>query len=243
MKKFLLLFAAAVTALSVCAQNSVTFGIYDCKDAMGGKPGEGPVIGMAGYVELGSAAYDVSSVSSDGKVVYTIKTFLGGSDYSFTFEEKPNTPGSDQRLGNLAEIYTQGSYTFSPDYTVFKKDGKDSFRAKVSDWANVQTNSRLSADGKKLYFRRNVQWNSTMEQSENGTAWKAFPKPTSNSGLLIAAIIPIGENDPSGLDEVIADENAPVEYFNLQGLRVSDPQPGQMVIRRQGSKVSKIIVR
>lgn len=243
MKKFLLLFAAAVTALSVCAQNSVTFGIYDCKDAMGGKPGEGPVIGMAGYVELGSAAYEVSSVSSDGKVVYTIKNFLGSSDYSFTFEEKPNTPGSDHRLGNMADIYTQGSYTFSPDYSVFKKDGKDSFRAKFSDWANFHTTSRLSADGKKLYFRRNAQWNSTMEQSENGTAWKAFPKPTSNSGLLIAAIIPIGENDPSGLDEVIADENAPVEYFNLQGLRVSDPQPGQMVIRRQGSKVSKIIVR
>lgn len=243
MKKFLLLFAAAVTALSVCAQNSVTFGIYDCKDAMSGAPGTGPVIGMAGYVELGSAAYEVSSASSDGKVVYTIKNFLGSSDYSFTFEEKPNTPGQDHRLGNMADIYTQGSYTFSPDYTVFKKDGKDSFRAKISDWANFQTTSRLSADGKSLYLRRNVQWNSTMEQSENGTVWKAFPKPTSNSGLLIAAIIPLGENDPSGLDEVIADENAPVEYFNLQGLRVSDPQPGQMVIRRQGSKVSKIIVR
>lgn len=37
------------------------------------------------------------------------------------------------------------------------------------------------------------------------------------------------------------DENAPVEYFNLQGLRVINPQPGQLLIKRQGSKASKII--
>lgn len=37
-------------------------------------------------------------------------------------------------------------------------------------------------------------------------------------------------------------ENAPVEYFNLQGLKVNTDQPG-LYIRRQGSKTSKIIVR
>ena len=37
------------------------------------------------------------------------------------------------------------------------------------------------------------------------------------------------------------DENAPVEYFNLQGLRVINPQAGQLLIKRQGSKSSKII--
>lgn len=36
------------------------------------------------------------------------------------------------------------------------------------------------------------------------------------------------------------DASAPVEYYNLQGIRLTDPQPGQMVIRRQGSTTSKI---
>lgn len=36
---------------------------------------------------------------------------------------------------------------------------------------------------------------------------------------------------------------APVEYFNLQGMRVNNPATGSLVIRRQGSEVSKIIVR
>lgn len=53
------------------------------------------------------------------------------------------------------------------------------------------------------------------------------------------------EKDPvadSKVDAGIA-ENAPVEYFNLQGVRVADPAEGQIVIRRQGGKTSKVIIR
>lgn len=38
------------------------------------------------------------------------------------------------------------------------------------------------------------------------------------------------------------DENAPVEYFNLQGIRVDNPSNG-LYIRRQGNKVEKILVK
>ena len=37
-----------------------------------------------------------------------------------------------------------------------------------------------------------------------------------------------------------ADDKAPVEYFNLQGIRVDKPASGQIVIRRQGGKTSKV---
>lgn len=47
----------------------------------------------------------------------------------------------------------------------------------------------------------------------------------------------------SGIDDiVIGDENAPVEYYNLQGIRVDNPTPG-MYIMRQGTKTSKVIIR
>lgn len=39
-----------------------------------------------------------------------------------------------------------------------------------------------------------------------------------------------------------ADENIPVEYFNLQGIRVANPENG-LYIRRQGNKVSKVLVK
>ncbi|HAW06954.1 MAG TPA: DUF5116 domain-containing protein, partial [Rikenellaceae bacterium] len=35
--------------------------------------------------------------------------------------------------------------------------------------------------------------------------------------------------------------NAPVEYFNLQGVKVSNPENG-IFIRRQGGKTSKVLM-
>jgi hypothetical protein len=47
----------------------------------------------------------------------------------------------------------------------------------------------------------------------------------------------------SGINGVAADnQNAPVEYYNLQGVRVSNPGTG-LYIRRQGTKVEKVAIR
>ena len=40
----------------------------------------------------------------------------------------------------------------------------------------------------------------------------------------------------------VADENAPVEYFNLQGVRVANPENG-LYIRRQGNTVTNVLVK
>lgn len=49
---------------------------------------------------------------------------------------------------------------------------------------------------------------------------------------------------PTGINDVTVDgADAPVEYFDLQGIRVSNPQAGRMVIRRQGTNVEKILVK
>lgn len=46
----------------------------------------------------------------------------------------------------------------------------------------------------------------------------------------------------AGVAEMTIDENAPVEYFNLQGVKVANPENG-IFIRRQGTKVEKIMVK
>jgi hypothetical protein len=47
----------------------------------------------------------------------------------------------------------------------------------------------------------------------------------------------------SGINSVAADsQDAPVEYYNLQGVRVSNPGTG-LYIRRQGTKVEKVTIR
>ena len=46
----------------------------------------------------------------------------------------------------------------------------------------------------------------------------------------------------TGIDDVVVDENAPVEYYNLQGVRVDNPENG-LYIRRQGNKATKVLVK
>lgn len=48
------------------------------------------------------------------------------------------------------------------------------------------------------------------------------------------------EYDAAGIDNVVVeDTNAPVEYFNLQGIRVANPENG-IFIRRQGNNATKV---
>ena len=48
----------------------------------------------------------------------------------------------------------------------------------------------------------------------------------------------------AGISAVIADDaNAPTEYYNLQGIRITHPVTAGTYIVRQGNKVSKIIIR
>lgn len=51
-----------------------------------------------------------------------------------------------------------------------------------------------------------------------------------------------GDINLSGIADVVAAENAPVEYFNLQGVRVENPANG-LYIRRQGTNVTKVLVK
>lgn len=51
-----------------------------------------------------------------------------------------------------------------------------------------------------------------------------------------------GRDIPTGVSNINADANAPVEFFNLQGVRVANPESG-IYIRRQGKTVSKVYVK
>lgn len=47
----------------------------------------------------------------------------------------------------------------------------------------------------------------------------------------------------SSVNSIATEADSLVEYFTPQGIRVTDPRPGDMLIRRQGGKTEKIIVR
>lgn len=49
-------------------------------------------------------------------------------------------------------------------------------------------------------------------------------------------------DDKLAVETIVADENAPVKYYNLQGVEVANPQNG-LFIRVQGKKATKVLVK
>lgn len=104
-------------------------------------------------------------------------------------------------------------------------------------------------------IEQGVEYNMSVKPAE-ATSFKKFT--TSNiaykNGTLRVTYTP-GKKDASavktlqilnsetvtGINAAIADSDTPVEYYNLQGVRIAYPQAGQILIRRQGDKVEKII--
>lgn len=84
-------------------------------------------------------------------------------------------------------------------------------------------------------------FNETMwgDQSEQGSGWEE------NDGTPVNMETKIwfpGVNPFGAVDAIDDDNDAPVRYFNLQGLEVSNPGPG-IYIRTRGSKVTKKVIR
>ena len=64
-------------------------------------------------------------------------------------------------------------------------------------------------------------------------------------GMLVTAEAPmfrITLPESAGIDDITVDNDAPAEYFNLQGVRVDNPSNG-VFIRRQGTKTEKVIIK
>ncbi len=108
-------------------------------------------------------------------------------------------------------------------------------------------NSTMSAIVKRSYFsENNGKYTVTLQGAcasyfeKIGEAW---PEMSTGSELKHYLVFDLPVN--AGIDGVVADDdvdNAPVEYFNLQGVRVENPAAG-LYIKRQGSKVEKVAIR
>lgn len=78
-------------------------------------------------------------------------------------------------------------------------------------------------------------------QGQTGIFFSDWTSPAKPADFLIetGAVDAIENVEAEGA----ADADAPVEYFNLQGQKVLNPAAGQLVIKKQGSKVTKIIAQ
>ena len=122
----------------------------------------------------------------------------------------------------------------------------------VNEYRHVGGNLTIKPVAAKVAARAAVSEGLTLAVDNNGVATvtngegtlgfdaekKVFSADADNKALKVFAT----EGDVNtGIDNVAADsENAPVEYYNMQGVRVENPAKGGLYIKRQGAEVTKV---
>lgn len=136
--------------------------------------------------------------------------------------------------GTIVGAVTVESDAKNPTYS-YEVKGKKVFGGKYSEApfevkeGNLVTTKVLSdSDFKAGTFGDKVcEVNITATNTELGTS--------------VTRSFQISIKDTSGINDVMVEENAPVEYYNLQGVKVENPENG-IFIKRQGSKATKVIL-
>jgi hypothetical protein len=84
-------------------------------------------------------------------------------------------------------------------------------------------------------------WTKVVEDGDDiDTTYVTF---TAGATTRINTIKVVIASPTTGVETIAVDNaDAPVEYYNLQGVRVANPTPG-LYITRQGTKVSKTLVK
>lgn len=105
----------------------------------------------------------------------------------------------------------------------------------AEDTPGTKNNFTGISNGVELSFRNNYEIEGVAAGTYNVTVvvtvFKGAP-----------SLYVINYEKATGVADIEAADNAPVEYFNLQGVRVANPENG-LYIRRQGANVQKVMVR
>lgn len=195
--------------------------------------------------------------TSDG--TYTIKNFLNASyDLKFSFGTPDDETGispitipgltTNTSLQGLAGAYMPAKYYV--DLTSIENNETYNFEAVIYYLAGYNSYKAPAECGvKALAADSHYKYHVVIPSGCNTNAAQSIPVlkdyysyyPVGSGFCCVFDMI---LNPNSGLADVVADEDAPVEYFNLQGVRVNADNltPG-VYVKRQGEKAVKFLVK
>lgn len=148
-------------------------------------------------------------------------------------------------------VSTQTNYYAGGQYG--KLDGWESKASKVK-WSYTHTAIRIDAAfgndlassveaGKDYVATGKFLYIGPMKRKQfklNNTHAIALLFDAETGVIVNAAKVDLAE-DADGIDDAIAAPDAPVEYYNIQGQKVANPRSGQLYIRVQGDKATKVV--
>lgn len=250
MKKIFTLFAAAMLTMGAMAQNKNVHFEYDGTEVPAGsgyQMGDKDIITLT-FI-MGEEASDQTWTSGTASV--TDKD-LSGNEISYTnYVQAKSTNGRTNILTNRNCAYFQFEPKYSGTIQVMAQNvgtNKNIVAGNITGGeytalpTQVYNNGivNLAADGKLEEVGINENYNGYVNFAVEAGKTYVFCVGGSK-GRIMGFSFTYDSNSTSAITDIAADENAPVKYFNLQGIRVDNPTSG-LYIKRQGSKVTKVIM-
>lgn len=210
---------------------------------------------MSGYANKDGSAVD--ALKFPGKCVLQENDLIAGvyrmvnpyTDDEYQMKVQNQTPTEQANI--IIDARDINFVVVDPQYSGFNSNTQPYYVANLAGYAFSKGRTREMVDA---FIAEQDEANREPSTREAGTIVIQFPlwgktrtSTVSNWKARQAVII-----NHEGIDDVqhagikdaeIFDQDvtAPVEYYNIQGQRVMHPQAGTLVIKRQGSKATKVI--
>ena len=134
----------------------------------------------------------------------------------------------------------EGEY-FISDVEFVGADGGESayfsFNTNVGSWEDVNKHERYGAESADMAVTVG-QSMAVVNGGTNPNAWKIEPGVYSITVNLKNMTILVDAT--TGIESIEAENNAPAVYYNLQGIKVANPENGIYIVK-QGNKVTKVV--
>ena len=150
---------------------------------------------------------------------------------------------ADKPSINIQHGTTAGKLIVNYSFTVKNHNGEEvKVNASVKGMDGVtfseeqKTNAPALAPGESSVISGTLK--ATHESLKGNVAPTVVLTATANGKELFAASQ--APNTTTGIEDVTVEGEGEAEYFNLQGLRVAQPEAGQLYIKRQGGKAVKV---
>lgn len=169
------------------------------------------------YLKFGLTGYQ------SGIVLPSIANVPAGTPLALSFDTSSQRQASGVwDATRIVVIVENGDDVKSYELDVPTPEEGEAYR-----WFNVEValeDATVTADTKISIRNADSQW------------------PSSKALRFYLDNIKLYQAESGAVSDIVVDENAPVEYFNLLGVRVENPENG-IYIRRQAGKVSKVLVK
>lgn len=155
------------------------------------------------------------------------------------------TPRAGSAINGFDTFVLDGHRYFVRNYTTYFENN-----ARCMDVAVFDENGEIVATWMNPEYSSGSGYGSiTAQPLEDGTALIHLYNSTMHNSswqdqkCVAAAVLSFSTGEPTGIESIVGDSaDAPAVYYNLQGVKVANPESGIYVVRR-GNKVTKEIVR